>query len=81
MGVQIPRAKGKFWGKVMPGHAHDTLPSAMSRAKMAEPIEMPFDLWTRMGPRKHVVDGVQIPRAKVQFLGERTCRGVPDDTL
>jgi len=25
--------------------------------------------------------GVQIPHAKEQFLGERTCRDVPDDTL
>jgi len=23
-------------------------------AKLAEPIEMPFGLWTRLGPRKHV---------------------------
>jgi len=29
-------------------------------AKPAEPIEMPFGLWTRMGPRNHVLDGVQI---------------------
>jgi len=25
---------------------------------MAEPIEMPFRLWTRVGPRKHVLGGV-----------------------
>jgi len=24
---------------------------------MAEPIEMPFGLWIRMGPRKHVLHG------------------------
>jgi len=24
---------------------------------MAEPIEMPFGLWTRMGPRKHLLHG------------------------
>jgi len=24
---------------------------------MAEPIEMPFGLWARMGPRNHVLDG------------------------
>jgi len=30
---------------------------------MAEPIEMPFGLWARIGPRNHVLglDGVQIP--------------------
>ena len=26
-------------------------------AKMAEPIEMPFGLWSRMGPMKHVLHG------------------------
>jgi len=30
-------------------------------AKTAEPIEMPFGLWTRVGPMNHVLDGVQIP--------------------
>jgi len=24
--------------------------------KMTEPIEIPFVLWTRVGPRKHVID-------------------------
>jgi len=27
----------------------------VSCAKMAKPIEMPFGLWTRVGPRKHMV--------------------------
>ena len=27
--------------------------SAVSSAKMAEPIEIPFGIWTRVGPRKH----------------------------
>ena len=26
-------------------------------AKTAEPIEMPFGFWARMGPRNHVLDG------------------------
>ena len=30
----------------------------MSPAKTAEPIEMPFGLWNRVGPRKHVLGGV-----------------------
>jgi len=30
----------------------------ISPAKVAEPIEMPFGLWTRVGPRNHVLDGV-----------------------
>jgi len=32
--------------------------TAVSCAKMAEPIEMPFGLWTRVGMRMHVLDGV-----------------------
>ena len=31
----------------------------VSSAKTAEPIEMPFGLWARMGRRNHVLDGVQ----------------------
>ena len=30
----------------------------MSTSKAAEPIEMPFGLWTRVGPSYHVLDGV-----------------------
>jgi len=26
-------------------------------AKTAQPIKLPFGLWTRMGPRNHVLDG------------------------
>jgi len=33
---------------------------------MAEPIEMPFGLWTWVGPRDHV----QIPHGKGQIFGE-----------
>jgi len=29
----------------------------VSPAKTTEPIEMPFVVWTQMGPRKHVLDG------------------------
>jgi len=29
-------------------------------AKTAEPIEMPFGMWTRVGPGNHVLDGVKI---------------------
>jgi len=28
----------------------------VSPVKTAEPIEMPFDIWTRVGPGKHVLD-------------------------
>ena len=33
------------------------------------------------GPRKHVLDGIQIPHPTVQFLRKTTCPGMPDDTL
>jgi len=41
-----------------------------SPAKTAEPIEMPFGVWTRVGPKKHVLDGVQVPHAKGKFEGK-----------
>ena len=37
--------------------------------KMAEPIELPFGLWTRVGPRNHVLDWFQIPHWKGQIMG------------
>jgi len=39
--------------------------------KKAEPIKMPFGMWTRVSPRNHVLDGVQIPHVKRQFWGEK----------
>jgi len=39
----------------------------VSPAHTAGPIEMPFELWTRVGPGNHVLDGVQIPRGKGQL--------------
>jgi len=40
-------------------------------------MEMPFGLWTRVGPRKHVFDGALVcspdPHAKGQLLWEMTC--------
>jgi len=32
--------------------------SSVSYAKKDEPIEMPFGIWTRVGPPKHVLGGV-----------------------
>jgi len=46
----------------------------MDCAKTDEPIEMPFGLWTRVGQRKHVLHGTQIPHAKGQSLGEGHAR-------
>jgi len=53
----------------------------MKCAKTAEMIEMQFGLWTRVGARKHILDGAHIPHAKVQLLGERACPGMCDDIL
>ena len=55
-GVQIAAYKGTiFRGKDMPQRAGRR--TAVSCAKMAEPIEMSFGLWTLVGPRKHVLLG------------------------
>jgi len=40
----------------------------MSPAKTAEPIEMPFEVWTRVGPRNHVLDGGPDPPCEGAIL-------------
>jgi len=40
-------------------------------AKTAESIEMPFGVWTRVGPRNRVLDGVQIPSREGAILREK----------
>jgi len=42
--------------------------TVMSPRKMAEPIEVLFGLRHRVGPRKHVLDGVQIPACEGAIL-------------
>jgi len=41
----------------------------VSPAKTAASIEMPFGLRTRVGPRNHVLDEVQIPMGTGNFEG------------
>jgi len=41
----------------------------VSAAKMAEPIEMPFELRTRVGPGNGVLDKVQIKLGRGNFHG------------
>jgi len=41
----------------------------MSCAKTAEPIEIPFSVKTPVGPRNHVLDGVQIRQGEVAIFG------------
>ena len=51
MRVQIPHDKGQFWGKGSPIAQVQGL-SAVSCAETAEPIDLPFGLWTRVGPKE-----------------------------
>jgi len=45
--------------------------------KTAEPIEMPFGVWTRVGPRNHVLSGgPDPPKEGAIFWGERRLRCV-----
>jgi len=76
MGRDLPKGMGDFYGE---GHARRY--SDLSFTKTDEPIEMPFGLWTGMGLRKHALGKGQINNAKGQFLGKRTCPGMPGDTL
>jgi len=39
----------------------------VSPAKTAEPVELLLGMWTRVGPRDHVLDGVQIPMGRGNF--------------
>jgi len=43
----------------------------VSSAKAAEPIEKPCVIWTRVGPRKHALDGIQIRAHDGQFWGRK----------
>jgi len=43
----------------------------VSPAKTPEPIKMPFELRTRLGPGNHVLNGVQIPPQKEAILRGR----------
>jgi len=54
-----PHGKGQFWGG-KPRPIVNCSDTAVISAKTAEPIEIPFgfwNLWARMGPRNHVLDG------------------------
>jgi len=57
-----PHAKGKFLReRTCPVMLDDT---AVSHAKTAESIEMPFRLWARVGLRNHVLDGGPDPKMR-----------------
>jgi len=45
----------------------------MSRAKIGEPIEMPFGLWTPVGSKNHMLEGgydPQMPRGNFEGKGQ-----------
>jgi len=54
---------------------------AMSCAKTAEPIKMPFGLLTAVGPRNNVLGRCTDPRCEGAIIRGRTCRCMPEDTL
>ena len=55
--------------------------SAMSCAKIAEPIEMPFRLWARVGSMNHVLDESPDPLCKRAIFRGQDMLGMPDNTL
>jgi len=56
MGSDPPVGKGNFEGEAETHLKYWSHPPCAVQ-KMAEPIEIPFGLWTLFGPRKHVLDG------------------------
>jgi len=55
-------------GLLLQTKQHGLSVTVVSPMQMAELIEMPFGFWTWVGPRNHVLDGVQIPDGKGQFF-------------
>jgi len=51
--VQIPQREGAIFRGKLAAHCKVYGLSAVSCAKTAEPIEIPFGMWTPVGPRKH----------------------------
>ena len=58
-GSPTPSCKSNFEGEGV-AHCKVYRLSAVSCAKMAKPITMPFEIWAWVGPRKHILDGVHI---------------------
>jgi len=71
MGIQIAPCEGAiFMGKDIPGYARRHY-ADVSCAKMAEPIKMPFVLWTLVDPRNHALDvGPDRPKRRGNFGGK-----------
>jgi len=50
--------------------------TVVSRAETVEPIEMPFGLWTRVGPRKHALGEGTHWRHLANTIEPSICGGV-----
>jgi len=50
-------------------------------AKTAEPLEVPFGVWTWVSPRERALDGVQIAPCQGAVFRAKDMPGMLDDTL
>jgi len=69
MGDLMPQGKGAIIGGNVAAHCKVMENSMLSGVKTAEPIEMPFWLKTRLGPRNHVLDGAADPQGEGAIYG------------
>ena len=60
---------GNFEGGQGASHCKVQGHTAVICAETAEPIDMLFGLWAEMGPRNHVLEGVQIGRGNFEGKG------------
>jgi len=58
-------------------HAGRSAVSCAKTAKTAEQIEMPFGLWTRVGPRKHYWMGPRYHMQRGNYYGKGHARACP----
>jgi len=65
--VQVPTWEGAILRGKQANHCKVWRHSAVICAKMVEPIEVQFGLWTRMGRKHRVTWEVKIPHGKGQF--------------
>jgi len=68
MEVHIPMGRGNFEGER--GVSLWSRDTAVTCAKTAEPIVMPFGFWARTGPRNHELDGGPDPPWEGAILGK-----------
>jgi len=70
-GVHISQEKWQFWGKGEPIVKYGD--SAVSCAKTAAPIDLPFGLWTRVDRGKQVqsysTGGANVPHGRTGHIG------------